>query len=177
MATAWESGLTCDAELCGGEFALGEEFLWHYGRKLHLRCASADAASRREASGEDGDVLEIARRILGSGERVILTRKQLRDLTVLAVAAGVTPVRKPDQGRQQWYGRMRGWSAERVQAGLSAAEVAGLWLDFMDVGRMPPLRARDLAEVMTVIEGPGRLVATGAPQKGQEPRDGGRADD
>lgn len=173
-ATAWESGLTCDATGCGGEFALGEEFLWFYGRKLHARCAAADAAGRREASGEDGDVLAAAARILASGERVILTRRQLRGLVAEAQGRGIQLVRKPDQGRHQWYGRMHGWSAARVQAGLSAAEVAGMWSDFLDVGRIPPLRARDLSAVMEAIGAPGDLLAAAsAPQKVQERRDGG----
>jgi hypothetical protein len=172
--TAWEAGLTCDADDCGGEFGIGEDFLWFYGQKLHARCASAAAAGRREASGEDGNVLEAAARILACGERVILTRRQLRGLIAEAAAWDVVPVRKPDQGRHQWYGRMPGWSAARVQAGLTAGEVTGMWSDFLDVGRIPPLRARDLAVVMAAIGGPGRLLAAaGAPQKGQEPRDGG----
>lgn len=168
--TAWESGLTCDD--CGGEFALGEEFMWFYGRKLHARCASADAASRREASGEGGDVLQAAARLLASGERVILTRRQLRALIDLVAAKKVILVRKPDQGRQQWYGRMAGWAAARVRDGLSAGEVAGMWSDFLDAGRVPPLRARDLAAVMAAIGEP-ELATAGAPQKGQEPGDGG----
>lgn len=146
--TVWESGLTCDAEGCGGEFRFGEEIIYWYGRKLHLRCAQADAISRREASGEDGDVMTAARHLLDSGARVILTRRQLRNLITLAQEQGLEPVRKPDTGRCQWYGRLHGWSAERVRAGLSAAEVAGLWLDFLDVGRMPPLRRADLEIIL-----------------------------
>lgn len=151
--TVWESGLTCEAEECGREFALGEEIIWWYGQRLHQACASADAARRRQASGEDGDVMEAARSLLDSGARVILTRRQIRDLTALAVAAGIEPVRKPDAGRQQWYGRMPGWSAGRVRAGLGAAEVTGMWLDFLDAGRMPPLRGRDLSVMVDVISG------------------------
>lgn len=147
----WESGLTCDAEGCGGEFVLGEEIIYWYGRKLHQRCASADAASRREASGESGDVMIAARRLLDSRARVILSRRQLRDLIGLAEKQGLEPVRKPDTGRCQWYGRMHGWAAERVRAGLTAPEVAGLWLDFLDAGRTPPLRHRDLAVIMDLI--------------------------
>jgi hypothetical protein len=150
--TVWESGLTCDGDDCGEEFVLGEEILFWYGRKLHPRCASQDAASRREAAGEDGDVLVVASRQLGAASRVILTRRQLRDLITLACDAGVEPVRKPDTGRQVWYGRMPGWSSARVQAGLAASEVAGMWLDFLDVGRMPPLRICDLAAIMDVLQ-------------------------
>jgi hypothetical protein len=149
--TVWEAGLTCDAEGCGGEFTLGEEIIYWYGRKLHQKCASADAASRREASGEDGDVMLAARQRLDSGARVVLTRRQLRDLIGLAEKQGLEPVRKPDTGRQQWYGRMHGWAADRVRAGLTAAEVMGLWLDFLDAGRMPPLRRSDLEAMVAVI--------------------------
>lgn len=156
--TVWESGLTCEAKGCGGEFKLGEEIIYWYGKRLHQACASADATSRRQASGEDGDVMEAARSLLGSGNRVILTRRQLRDLTALAVAAGIEPVRKPDGGRQQWYGRMPGWSAARVQAGLSAPEVTGMWLDFLEAGRMPPLRGRDLSVMVDVISGSNRIA-------------------
>lgn len=156
--TVWESGLTCDAEECGGEFYLGEEILYWYGRKLHPRCAQADAASRREASGEDGDVMSAARQLLDSGARVILTRRQLRDLIELTGKQGLEPVRKPDTGRCQWYGRMHGWATERVRAGLTAAEVAGLWLDFLDAGRMPPLRHRDLSVIVDLISQGGQSV-------------------
>jgi hypothetical protein len=152
--TVYEAGLTCDAEDCGAEFVLGEEMLFWYGRKLHPRCASKDAAARRGAAGEDGDVLDVARRHLEEGGRIILTRRQLRALVARAQAAdaGFTPVRKPDAGtgRRQWYGRMPGWAAERVAAGLSAAEAAGMWLDFMDAGRLPPLRSCDVAAVLAV---------------------------
>jgi hypothetical protein len=151
--TVWESGLTCDAEECGGEFTFGEEIIYWYGRKLHPKCAQADAASRREASGEDGDVMSAARQLLDSGARVILTRRQLRVLIGLTREQGLEPVRKPDTGRCQWYGRLHGWSAERVRAGLTAAEVAGLWSDFLDAGRVPPLRHRDLAAIVAVIDG------------------------
>jgi hypothetical protein len=153
--TVWETGLTCDAAACGREFQLGEEILNWYGRKMHQACASADAATRREAAGEAEDVLVVARRLIEAGGRVILTRRQLRELVTIACAIqGFEPVRKPDAGtgRRQWYGRMHGWDAARVAAGLSAAEVAGLWQDFLDVGRIPPLRQADLMALMTAIE-------------------------
>lgn len=150
--TVWEPGLTCDAEACGGEFGIGDEIIYWYGQKLHPACASAAAASRRQASGEDGDVMDAARAILSSGVRVVLTRRQLRDLVALAVKAGIQPVRKPDAGqRKEWYGRMSGWSTARVRAGLPAPEVAGMWLDFLEVGRMPPLRSRDLEVMVNAI--------------------------
>jgi hypothetical protein len=123
--------------------------VYFYGRRLHQGCASADAAARR---GTDNDPVTAAREILASGARVVLSRSQLRALVGIAVAQGLEPVRKPDTGRQQWYGRFPGWSAARVNAGLAASEAAGMWLDFLDAGRMPPLRGRDLAALMDVIE-------------------------
>jgi hypothetical protein len=47
---------------------------------------------------------------------------------------------------------MAGWSAERVKGGLAASEVAGMWLDFLDAGRMPPLRGGDLSVIMDVVD-------------------------
>ena len=41
----------------------------------------------------------------------------------------------------------------RVAAGLSAPEVAGLWLDFLDVGRMPPIRYADVESLVGAIQG------------------------
>jgi hypothetical protein len=151
--TVWEAGITCDAAYCGAEFILGEEIIYWYGHKMHPRCANQDAASRREAAGEGSDVLAVALRLLGAGSRIILTRRQLRDLITLACSVGIEPVRKPDTGRHVWYGRMHGWSAARVQAGLSAAEVAGMWLDFTEAGRMPPLRQADLIVITDAMEG------------------------
>jgi hypothetical protein len=146
-ATARETGITCDE--CSREFTLHEEYLYFYGRKLHQWCASAEAAGRRDG---DHDPVTAAREALAAGTRVVLSRSQLRALISLAVAQGLEPVRKPDTGRMQWYGRMQGWSAARVKAGLAASEVAGMWLDFLDAGRMPPLRTADLAILMDVIE-------------------------
>jgi len=154
-ATAREPGITCDE--CKGEFILGDEYLYFYGRKLHQGCASADAAARRD----DGhDPVTAARAILDAGTRVILTRAQLRALVARAVELGLEPVRKPDTGRQQWYGRMPGWSAERVKGGLAASEVAGMWLDFVEAGRMPPLRGCDLSVIMDVIESAASIVTS-----------------
>lgn len=151
--TAWESGLTCDASDCGGEIPMGAEYLYWYGRKLHPRCAARDAASRRASAEEDQDTLAVAQRLLEARSRVILNRSQLRDLVTLASAQdGFEPVRRPDTGtRCQWYGRLSGWSAARVKAGLSGPEVAGMWLDFMEIGRMPPLRLADLAAIINSI--------------------------
>jgi hypothetical protein len=149
ICTAREIGITCEADGCGGEFALGEEYLYFYGNRLHQRCASADAAGRRDG---DEDAADAARSILASGSRVVLSRSQLRGLIAIVMKLGLEPVRKPDTGRQRWYGRMSGWSADRVNAGLAASEVAGLWQDFLDAGRMPPLRGRDLSVIMDVID-------------------------
>lgn len=149
ICTAREIGITCDADGCGGEFILGEEYLYWYGRKLHQGCANADAAGRRD---EHGDAAETARAILASGARVVLSRAQLRNLIETAVGLGLEPIRKPDTGRQRWYGRMSGWSAERVHAGLAASEAVGMWMDFLDAGRMPPLRTRDLLVIMDVVD-------------------------
>lgn len=154
MATAREPGITCDE--CEGEFTLHEEYVYYYGRKLHQRCASAAAAGHR--SGDD-DPVGAARALLESRSRIVLSRAQLRTLVATAVAQGLEPVRKPDSGRQQWYGRLAGWSASRVSAGLSASEAAGMWLDFLDAGRMPPLRRRDLVALMDVIDQPVRTAA------------------
>jgi hypothetical protein len=157
MATARETGITCDE--CGGEFTLHEEYVYYYGRKLHQRCASVAAAEHR---GEDDDPVEAARLLLESRARIVLSRAQLRALVSFAVAQGLEPVRKPDSGRHQWYGRLVGWSAARVNAGLAASEVAGMWSDFLDAGRMPPLRTRDLAILMDVIDSRDTSVIDGA---------------
>lgn len=147
---AWEAGLTCDGGECGAEFVLGDEIIYWYGHKLHPACARRDADSRRNAAGA-GSALEAARTILGSGARVVLTRGQLREILASAQAAGIEAVRRPDTGRLQWYGRLPGWSAARVHAGLPAAEVAGMWSDFLEAGRMPPLRTCDLSALLEAI--------------------------
>ena len=146
-ATARETGITCDG--CAIEFVLGEEYVYFYGRKLHQGCAAEDARARRSSSD---DPVTAAREILASGARVVLSRAQLRGLIDKAVSQGLEPVRKPDAGRQKWYGRLQGWSATRVNAGLAASEVAGMWLDFIDAGRVPPLRTRDLSVIMDVVD-------------------------
>lgn len=157
-ATARETGITCDE--CGGEFRLHEEYVYYYGRKLHQGCASAQAAARRD---DEADPVTEARALLDAGTRVVLTRAQLRALVGLAVAQGLEPVRKPDTGRMQWYGRMPGWSASRVKSGLAASEVAGMWLDFLDAGRMPPLRGCDLSVMMDVIDPAASIVTSSLP--------------
>jgi hypothetical protein len=127
--------------------------MYFYGRKLHHSCAALAASERRATAEEDPDVLSVAQRLLESRARVILTRRQLRGLIGLATAReGFEPIRRPDAGtRCQWYGRMNGWAASRVKAGLSGPEVAGMWLDFLDAGRMPPLRSGDLEALVAGI--------------------------
>jgi hypothetical protein len=164
MATARETGISCDE--CGTEFRLFEEYAYYYGRKLHQGCASAEAAGRRD---EVSDPVTAAREILAAGSRVVLNRAQLRALIALAVACGLEPVHKPDSGRQAWYGRMPGWSAARVSSGLAASEAAGMWLDFLDAGRMPPLRGRDLSVIMDVIDSSASIVTAPLPASGPFP--------
>jgi hypothetical protein len=148
--TAWEAGLTCGG--CQLEFTLGEDVMFWHGAKLHPACAAADAAARRVAAGEGEDVLEVACRLVSAGGRAVLTRSQLRALVDMAVQRGLVPVRRPDQGtRQRWHGKLAGWSAARVAAGLDADEVAGMWTDFLEAGRLPPVRHRDLRLVVAVI--------------------------
>jgi hypothetical protein len=120
-----------------------------YGK--HLECARGTAQDRRAAAGEADDVRETARARLAAGGRIILTSRQLRGLVALS---GVEPVRRPDKARTPggWYSRMTGWSLERVEAGLSAAEAAGMWMDHLDVGRKPPIRHADLEAVLGAIE-------------------------
>jgi hypothetical protein len=145
ITTNWEEGTRCAA--CTEVIGIGEEVL--YGR--HLACARAQARARD--SLPDGDVLLLARQRLQVPGHLTLTARQLRALVERARRAGVIPVCRPDRRRgTAWYARLPGWSAERVEAGLSAAEVAGLWLDFLAVGRMPPLRHADLETLLDAAE-------------------------
>lgn len=150
----WEEGLTCEG--CHQPIKLGEEMLY----KRHLGCARQRADAQRQDSGGTADILTVVREKLARGGRITLTAPQLRALAGCACQApGFIPVRKPDAGtRQKWYGTLAGWSAARVQAGLSAPEIAGLYLDYLDTGRVPPLRAADLATLLEVATGE---VATG----------------
>lgn len=145
LSQCWEEGLTCRE--CEQPIPLASEML--YGK--HLECARGAARDKRSAAGEAEDVVEVAQRRLAAKGRIVLTGRQLRGLIVLA---GIRPVRRPDKvrGPDGWYSRMTGWSPERVEAGLSAAEAAGLWLDHLDVGRQPPLRHADLEAVLGAIE-------------------------
>jgi hypothetical protein len=145
LSQCWEEGLTCRG--CGLLIPLAGDML--YGK--HLECARGAAVGKRSAAGEAEDVVTVARGRLEAKGRIVLTSRQLRGLVVLS---GVEPVRRPDKTRSPagWYSRMTGWSLERVEAGLSAAEAAGLWLDHLDVGRQPPLRHSDLEAVLLAID-------------------------
>jgi len=139
LQNIWEPGTLCKG--CEREFTYGEEAL--YGRCLD--CAKVKADERHA----EPDTLQIARGKLAASGRLTFTGRQLRELVRLS---GVEPVRKPDHGQKLvWYARMPGWSAARVAGELSAAEVAGLWLDFLDVGKIPPVRHCDLGTVLASI--------------------------
>jgi hypothetical protein len=138
----WEQGLVCPA--CETEIGIGAPIL--YGR--HPGCV------RKADSGPD-DPVQAALAALAAGGRVALPKKQLRGLALLACARlGASPVRRPDRGLHgvRWYARITGWTAARVEAGLSAPEVAGMFLDALDVGRTPPVshdHLRTLIEAAT----------------------------
>jgi len=149
VVACWEEGLTCEG--CHLPSPLGEEMLY----KRHLSCARQRADDHRKDTGDGEDILGVARQRLAAGGRVVLTRRQIRGLIDLACAVpGFLPVRRPDagSGRKRWYGGIRGWDPARVAAGLTAGEVAGLWLDYIDAGKIPPLRLADLRTLTAVIE-------------------------
>ena len=149
VTVCWEEGQACES--CQLPIALGEQMLY----KRHLACARKRADDHRRDTGESEGILAVAHQRLADKGRVVLTSGQLRELIALACGApGFRPVRKPDAGtgRKRWYGGIRGWDPARVAAGLPAAEVAGLWLDYLDCGRMPPLKLSDLRTLMGVIE-------------------------
>jgi hypothetical protein len=144
LAQNWDAGAACRS--CAKEIPLGADMIY----RQHVACAQAGALARRHAAGEGDDVVETARRRLAAKGRIVLTSRQLRQLIELS---GVVPVRRPDlgAGRVEWYGRLKGWTAERVDAGLTAPEVAGLWLDHLDIGRQPPIRHQDLDRMVQAI--------------------------
>lgn len=121
----WESGLACP--VCETEIAVGDPIL--YGK--HPGCA------RKAPSGPE-DPVQAAEAALAAGGRVAISKKALR---ALCLRASSQPVRRPDRGVHgvRWYARIPGWSAARVEAGLSVAEVSGMFLDALDVGRTPPV--------------------------------------
>jgi hypothetical protein len=125
----WEQGLACT--VCEQEILLGDPVL--YGR--HPACV------RRADQGPD-DPVEAAAAALDAGGRIALPKRQLRALALLACERlGAEPVRRPDRGLRgvRWYARITGWTVARVEAGLSAPEISGLFLDALDVGRTPPV--------------------------------------
>lgn len=140
ITTCWEPGTQCLE--CGVEFEYGEEML--HGR--HPRCAQMRSQARDDSVA---DVAQLARERLLMPGRLTFTARQLRQLVMLS---GLTPVRKPDAGKRvPLYGRMPGWSAARVNAGLDAPQVCGLWLDFLDVGKIPPVRHCDVEAILDCI--------------------------
>lgn len=145
LSTCWESGLKCS--ICNQEIQYGADVL--YGD--HPECRRGEAARRR---AHDDGVLGEARDWLGTTGRITPAPGQLRALVALARSAGLVPVHRPDLrgGPCRWYGRVAGWSPARVQAGLSAAEAAGLWEDFLEVGRMPPVKRADISALVGVID-------------------------
>ena len=147
LQNIWETGTKCKG--CEREFALGEPAI--YGRCLDC------AKSRAETANAPADAVAVAREKLAVQGRLTLTARQLRELVT---RSGLAPVRKPDAGRRlPLYGRMPGWSAARVAAGLSPEEAAGLWLDFLDVGKVPPIRHADLEKVLAAIDGAATLAS------------------
>lgn len=125
----WEQGLLCPA--CEKEIDVGAPVL--YGK--HPQCA------RKNTAGPE-DPVEAAIAAIAAGGRVAISKKHLRALAIRACErAGADPVRRPDRGMHgvRWYGRITGWTAARVDAGLSVPEVAGMFLDALDTGRTPPI--------------------------------------
>jgi hypothetical protein len=138
LSQNWEQGLKCAG--CQEEIAIGEEIA--YGR--HAACA-------RKPSSAPSDPVEAAEAALAAGGRVAIPKAQLRALALLACErAAVPPVRRPDRGVRgaRWYARCSGWTAARVEAGLSMPEVAGMWLDILDAGRTPPVSHADLRKLL-----------------------------
>jgi hypothetical protein len=147
LQNIWEPGTLCKG--CKKEFGLGQEAI--YGRCLDC------AQGRAQAANVAVDAVTVAREKLATPGRLTLTPRQLRELVKLA---DLTPVRKPDAGKRLVpYGRMAGWSAARVEAGLCPQEVVGLWLDFLDVGKVPPVRHADLEKVLAVIGTPDTIAS------------------
>jgi hypothetical protein len=145
ISVNWDDDARCSA--CQGPIGLGEEML--YGR--HLGCARSASAARRQAATST-DVFATAQAQLGRPGHIQLTGGQLRELISAAQAAGTALTRRPDKGKRcRWYARMGGWAEERVNAGLDAGEVAGMWADFLDTGRMPPIRHIDLEVLLEAV--------------------------
>lgn len=143
LSQNWEPGAICPG--CGQEVAVGAQVL--YGR--HPQCA-------RRSDGAPADPVAAAQAALDAGGRVAIAKPALRALALLACErAGTEPVRRPDRGQRgvRWYARIPGWSYARVEAGLSVAQVAGLFLDALDVGRTPPVSHEQLRALISAASG------------------------
>lgn len=140
IAQNWEEGLRCGP--CGQEIPLGAPVL--YGR--HPECYQADCKAVPD------DPVAAAYAALEAGGRISMPKKHL---LALAQAACAAPVRRPDKGQRgiRVYGRMAGWSAARVQQGLTLQEVCGLWLDALETGRTPPVSHEHLRMVAEAAAG------------------------
>ncbi len=126
-----------------------------YGRCLS--CAQKASRARREAASAPESVLSSAREQLSRPGRIVLGRREVRTLIELACSSpGFVPIRRPDKRpATRWYARLAGWDVSRVENGLTAPEVAGFWLDFLDVGRAPPVSHENLARLIEVIDAQG----------------------
>lgn len=158
ITTNWDSGVSCRD--CGAVIELGDEML--YGRCL--ACGRAAALQRNAAPAAPEQTLAMARDLLSRPGRIVLTRRQLRSLLSLLSASvpDFEPVRRPDRGSgKRWYGRLSGWDPARVERGLSVQETAGLFADYLDVGRIPPVRHEQLARIVTAIESASAMAGDG----------------
>jgi hypothetical protein len=139
LAQNFEADLTCAG--CGDPIGVGDPVL--YGH--HPAC-------RRESGPQaQDDPVAAALAALEAGGRIALPKSCLR---ALALAACSDPVRHPDRGLKgvRWYGRLPGWSAERVERGLTLREACGLWLDALDTGRTPPVSHDHLRMITRAAE-------------------------
>ena len=144
LSQNWEPGISCPG--CGDEIAVGAQVL--YGR--HLACARVKAGSGQ------ADPVQAAQAALDAGGRVAIAKTALRALSLLACEKlGSAPVRRPDRGLRgvRWYARIPGWTAARVDAGLSVPEVAGMYLDCLDTGRTPPVSHEHLRALLGAVSG------------------------
>ncbi len=148
ITTCWDAGVHCSE--CGNLIELGSDMM--YGRCMDCGRKTAQARNAEPASPQE--TLALARELLAAQGRIVFTRPQLRTLIALARSGeGFVPVRRPDKScPTRWYGRLAGWDPARVERGLTAEETAGLWLDYLDVGRVPPVRHSDLSRLLESID-------------------------
>lgn len=147
LTTCWEPGVSCGT--CGAPVQLGQELL--YGSCLSCARGKADL---RDGDISDAGLIAAMREAVSKPGRITLTRKEIRRFVELAREADPSfdPVHKPDRRPVTgWYSRLAGWDASRVAAGLTAAEAAGMWLDFLAVGRTPPLQHGQISAILEVI--------------------------